>query len=617
MANFLSELKRRNVFKVATIYVVVSWLILQLATIILPVFEIPLWASRLVVVLLALGFPVTLIMAWAFDLTPEGIEWDSKVGKKHVHTHAWDWILGVLLVVAIGLIVNSEIRHWQEPSSQLADRATPATDDADSIRPDTSTVSIAVLPFVNMSGDPENEYFSDGMSEEILNLLAKIPDLKVVGRTSSFVYKGRNEDLRVIGDALGVSTLLEGSVRKSGDRIRITAQLIDASDATHIWSETYDRTMTDVFAVQDDVAASIIDALQILVVTNPTRGRPTESAEAYSIFLKARVAANEYEWLATESLLKEAIEIDPTFAEAYELLAYSYWAMGGTEYDIADAQRLTGEAAAQALTISPDLALANALDSMGDSQNYSMRRTIEALDAAALERPDDTRILDLLIYNLSLVGYMSEALAVAERRVEVDPLSLSANGRMPLALIGVGRVEDGFSALEFFDQLDLDATHWFIGEVYLAFKRDDVAIESFATTLAQYGISDASWVADLVTGGRDTVSGSEYLDRRIPEIAESLPDDYSESLPDELSYWYLYLGHLDRYYELIFDREPQRSKWTNVDDLVATGHSFRALGFTSHPMYLELAAHLGFVDVWEMRGAPDFCEKTNGDWICN
>lgn len=617
MARFLSELKRRNVFKVATIYVVVSWLLLQVATIILPVFEIPLWASRLVVVLLGLGFPLALILAWAFNLTPEGIEWDSDVGKKHVHTHAWDWILGLLLVVAIGLIVNSEIRHWKELSPELVDQAPQSTANADSIQPDRSAASIAVLPFVNMSGDPENEYFSDGMSEEILNLLAKIPDLKVVGRTSSFVYKGRNEDLRVIGEALGVSTLLEGSVRKSGDQIRITAQLIDASDATHIWSETYDRKMTDVFAVQDDVAASIIDALQILVVANPSRGRPTESAEAYSIFLKARVAANEYEWLTTESLLKEAIEIDPKFAEAYELLAYSYWAMGGTEYDIAEAQRLTGEAAAQALTISPDLALAKALNSMGDSQNYSMRKNIEALEAAALERPDDTRILDLLIYNLSLVGYMSEALAVAERRVEVDPLSLSANGRMPLALFGVGRVDDGFAALEFFDQLDLDQTHWFIGEAYLAYKRDDVAVESFEATLAQYGISDATWVAELVSGGRDKVGGSAYLDQRIAEIADSLPDDYAESLPDELSYWYLYFGHLDRYFEMVNALEPHSSKWTNVDDLVTTGHQFRELGFASHPMYLELAKQLGFIDVWETRGPPDFCAKRDGSWVCS
>jgi TolB-like protein len=617
MANFLAELKRRNVFKVATIYVVVSWLLLQIVTLIFPVFDIPMWASRLVVILLAIGFPVAVIMAWAFDLTPDGIEWDATVGEQHVHTHVWDWVLGVLLVVAIGLIVNSEIRNWRGSGTQVVDREAPVNTAQPTATREPIAQSIAVLPFVNMSGDAENDYFSDGMSEEILNLLAKIPNLKVIGRTSSFVYKGQNEDLRVIGRALGVSTLLEGSVRKSGDRIRITAQLIDVSDATHIWSETYDRTMTDVFEVQDDVAASIIDALQILVAANPTRGHPTESAEAYTLFLKARVAANDYEWQTCESLLLEAIEIDPAFAEAYELLAYSYWAMGGTEYNIADAQRLTGEASSHALAIAPDLALAKALYNMGDSNNYSMRRTIEALELAAQERPDDPRILDLLIYNLTLTGYMREALEVAERRVEVDPLSLSANGRMPLALFGVGRVDDGFAAVEFFDQLDLDQTHWFIGEVYLAFNRDDVAIESFDATLAQYGITDTTWVAELVKGGRDPVEGSAYLDRRIPEIVDSLPGDYSEALRDDLSYWYLYLGHLDRYFELIVDLEPQSLKWTNVDDLMATGHAFRELGFTSHPMYLKIAEQLGFIDVWGNRGPPDFCKKQDGSWICN
>ena len=192
--------------------------------------------------------------------------------------------------------------------------------------------SIAVLPFVNMSSDPEQEYFSDGLSEEILNLLAKIPDLKVIGRTSSFAFKGQNQDLRGIGQALGVNTVLEGSVRKSGDRVRITAQLIDVQDGAHIWSESYDRTLNDIFAVQDNVAASIIDALQIHVGVAPTRGRPTESAEAYALFLKARASLNAFEMQDATKFAQMATELDPKFAEAYELLANCYWYLGGGRY---------------------------------------------------------------------------------------------------------------------------------------------------------------------------------------------------------------------------------------------------------------------------------------------
>ena len=196
MARLLAELKRRNVFKVATIYIVVSWLVLQVVSTVFPAFEIPLWASRLVVVLLGLGFPVAVILAWAFDLTPEGIEWDSTEGEKHVHTHAWDWVLAVLLVVAIGLVVSSEFRNWTESSVRLLEQVSEVQDSPNTAESDRMELSIAVLPFVNMSGDPDNEYFSDGLSEEILNLLAKIPDLKVIGRTSSFAFKGMNEDVR-------------------------------------------------------------------------------------------------------------------------------------------------------------------------------------------------------------------------------------------------------------------------------------------------------------------------------------------------------------------------------------------------------------------------------------
>ena len=616
MARLLAELKRRNVFKVATIYIVVSWLVLQVVSTVFPAFEIPLWASRLVVVLLGLGFPVAVILAWAFDLTPEGIEWDSTEGEKHVHTHAWDWVLAVLLVVAIGLVVSSEFRNWTESSVRLLEQVSEVQDSPNTGESDRMELSIAVLPFVNMSGDPDNEYFSDGLSEEILNLLAKIPNLKVIGRTSSFAFKGMNEDLRVIGQSLGVRTLLEGSVRKSGERLRITAQLIDSTDGAHIWSETYDRTMTDIFAVQDDVAAKIIDALQIHVSAVPTRGRPTENTDAYILFLKARIAANAYEWRNAEALLFQAVELDPRFAEAHELLAYSYWRMAGVEVKAAESQKLTGEAAAKALAIDPNLVLAKALDRIGNTESYSLLGEIEAFELAALEQPDYQPILDSLFFNLFKAGYLQEALTVAERIVELDPLSPVANGRMPAALFAVGRTADAFAALQVFDQMGIDRQNWYTGEVNLANKRDRIAIGRFEDDLALFGFPDMTWVEDLVTGARDPATGQAYLDRRIPQIAASMPEQLPFDMQRQLLYWYLFFGFLDRYFEFIFERDLTKSTWTDADNLVTAGAGHPQLGFTAHPKYLEVAELLGIIDVWEQRGPPDFCEKVSGEWVC-
>jgi len=616
MASFLAELKRRNVFKVATIYVVVSWLLLQVVSVVFPVFDIPMWASRLVVILLGLGFPVALLMAWAFDLTPTGIEWDSEKGEHHVHTHVWDWILGILLVVVIGLIVTSEINDWRESSASLSEPASTLPDAPNVSANVATSPSIAVLPFVNMSGDADNEYFSDGMSEEILNLLAKIPALKVIGRTSSFAFKGLNEDLRVIGQALGVTTILEGSVRKSGERVRITAQLVDALDGAHMWSDTYDRTLTDIFAVQDDVASAIIDALQMHIGAIPSRGRPTELTGAYTLFLKARALKNTFNWHDAETTLLQAIELDQNYAEAYELLASVYWGQAGAILEAPEAQKLMGEAAAKALSIDPNLVLARALYQSGNLETYSVRIEIEALERAARAQPDDSWTLGALVLNLIKAGYLQEALTVAERLAELDPLSPLANGRLQVSLVAVGRTGDAFAALERLGKLDFEQDSWYIGEVNLAHKRDNVAIAHFEAGLEQGGITETSWVRELVTGAGDPATGQSFLDRRIPQVVASMPEEYRYLMERRLADWYLYFGFLDRYFEIIFDLDLVDSAWSDADDLITTGTINRPLGFTAHPKFLELAALLGYVDVWEHRGPPDFCEKLNGDWVC-
>jgi TolB-like protein len=241
----LSELRRRNVFRVAIAYAVATWLLIEISATTFPILRLPEWTATLVTVLLIIGFLPAQIFAWAFELTPEGLKKEQEVDRSESITHITGRKLDFIIisVLAIALVVFAVDKFV------LAPDIAPAPDSAQKIVATEAQQSIAVLPFVNMSPDPEQEYFSDGLSEEILNLLAKVPDLKVIGRTSSFSFKGKNEDLRVIGQTLGVRSLLEGSVRKSGDEVRITAQLIDVSDGSHIWSETYNRTLTDIFAV--------------------------------------------------------------------------------------------------------------------------------------------------------------------------------------------------------------------------------------------------------------------------------------------------------------------------------------------------------------------------------
>ena len=593
----VSELRRRNVLRMAVLYVVIAWLIVQVADVLIDLAQLPDWIGTTTLWLLAVGFPIALVFSWFYELTPEGISLERDVDPAESITHVTgrrlDFIVISLLCAAVILFAYD--KWWMgEPPEQ----------------------SIAVLPFVNMSDDPGNEYFSDGMSEEILNLLSRIQDLKVIARTSSFSFKGKNEDVRVIGQTLGVKTVLEGSVRKSGDRVRITVQLIDVSDGSHIWSETYDRTMTDIFTIQDDVAAAIFDALQIHVSTNPTRGRPTENPEAYTLFLKARTLLNAQNGRDAIVLLRRATELDPTFGEALELLAYSYWQQAGTSISTVEGRRLTRETTANALDINPDLAFAKALYRSTGAFNQSGQTTIGAYKQAWRAQPGNTAPMRPLIYDLGIAGYHREAHHIAEQFVELDPLSSVAHYSLGETLFATGHTTEAMAPLLFAFDLHNDYAKWFVPALNLAEEHDDIAITQTETALERDGISDSNWVRDLVAGARDPVNGQAYLDRRIPQILASMPDEYVGEWRNTLTLWYLLFGFVDRYYEVIFEAGPPKV-WTEPDFHMWKGTIFRHGGFTAHPKYLEAAESLGIIDVWEQRGPPDFCEKVGGEWVCN
>lgn len=604
--SLFSEFKRRNVFRIGAAYVIGAWAMLQVIDVVLPILELPNWIAKTVLIILLAGFPVALLLAWAFEMTPEGIKRDEDVDRSQSSIgtagRKLDFvIIGVLSIAVISFALDKFL--GEEPATRIAGGIAYKR-------------SIAVLPFVSISQETGNDYFADGLAEEILHLLSKIPDLKVIGRASSFSFKGKHLDLREIGKILDVQTVLEGSVRTAGERVRISAQLSDTSDASNMWSDSYDRTMSDIFAVQDDVASSIIEALQIHVGTMPSRGRPTDNTDAYSLFLKARVKVNAFEFRAAEQALQNAIQLDPNFAEAYELLAYCYWFLGGTVLNSKDGQKRVGDAAAKALVIDPDLIFAQALDKAANTDPYSFQVEIEALERAMALQPNNPWTFGILVFRLMETGYLTEAVTMAERFVGFDPLSSVAHNRLAEALYAVGRISEAEAALDIAEELGSDAAHWLLGHMNLAEKKDEVAIGHFESFLQQYDYPDELWVRELVTGSRHPVSGEAYLDLRIPQIVASLPEEYAFEIEGTLITWYLFFGFLDRQFDRIFELDLTDSSWTDADVPIWQGTLFRRLGFTAHPKYLELAEEIGLVKLWEERGPPDFCNKIDGEWVC-
>jgi len=306
LRNFFAELQRRHVYKVGAAYAVAGWLVVQIVTQVFPIFEVSALAQRIIVLVIVAGFPITLILTWLFDITSQGIVRTGElsatgenpvVRRERLGTdRKMNYVLALLLVTAIGYFV--------------LDRTVLRRDSAQAT---SNAKSIAVLPLINTSGDPENDYFSDGLSEELIAVLAKIPGLKIIGRSSSFLFKGKSDDSRTIGEKLGVANLLEGSVRKQGDRVRIVAELINAADGRALWSETYDRELKDVFAVQSEIATAVTEQLKIKLLGAPakSRSRVSNTKPSASCAAERSGASDKAVWAAFLALAKASLASAP------------------------------------------------------------------------------------------------------------------------------------------------------------------------------------------------------------------------------------------------------------------------------------------------------------------
>jgi TolB-like protein len=462
--SFVNELKRRNVFRVGIAYVVTSWLLAQILEIVLESFETPVWVMKTVLVILAAGLPVALIFAWAFELTPEGIKKERDVDRAQSITsqtgRKLDFAIIAVLAVALGYFAYDKFAAGPNAGGpQAAPTAhfeAPAPVEPVVDKPKEK--SIAVLPFVNMSEDAGNEYFSDGISEEILNALAKVKELKVAGRTSSFAFRGKEMDLRQIGETLGVEHILEGSVRKFENQVRITAQLIQVEDGFHLWSDSYDRELDNVFAIQDEIATAILQQLKATLLEGEESAvvATRTDSEAYDLYLLAKQRMYERQHLTLQSaaeLLDRAIAIDPDYAPAYAQRGIAAMLMSITSYGDTpqDQARVQGKLYLdKALMLDEDLAEAWAgLGLYYNGPPFQPYKGIEALEKALSINPNLINASNWLVLNYWGVNRMDEALAQLDKIEDRDPLYKPAIGNRVWQLGNMGR---GDEAREFLNE---------------------------------------------------------------------------------------------------------------------------------------------------------------------
>ena len=484
-AGLWAELRRRNVIRMAGLYLVGAWLIVQIAETLLPAFDVPGWVLRATIILLAIGFVPALIFSWVFELTPDGLRREHEVDRA---TSVVDHTARKLDIAVIVLLIGvAAMLAWSQfgraPSTTLQTDVASNDTAAESAPP---ARSIAVLAFADLSADGDQAYFADGIAEELLNLLARVDGFKVAARTSSFKFKGQQADIVEIGRALNVETVLEGSVRKDGNQVRVTAQLINVSDGFHIWSNSYDRELDSIFTMQDEIATAIVQALKLtLDIDSATVGR-TENAAAYDHYLRGRQLAREpisSELLRAIEQFQQAIAIDPEFAAAYAGIAAAWvWLEDYGGVKSTEAFPLAEQAARRALEIDPNSA--EALAAMAFVLDRYHTREVEAghyFKRAIAANPSYVLAYNLYGDVLYDLGDYEEMLAVHRRAVELDPLSAYIKSRLASKLIEVGEFDEAHDILTgvLAEAPDSDFAREELGNLYAVQNRQAEALEQY------------------------------------------------------------------------------------------------------------------------------------------
>jgi TolB-like protein len=518
--SFFAELKRRNVYKVAIAYAVVGWLLVQVATQVFPFLEIPNWAIRLIILLVAIGFPIALIIAWAFELTPEGLKRTEDVelppgsGSKN---RTWIYVALIGAALSVGLFFIGRYTAGGHPTPRRS---------AAAIAPQKS---IAVLPLLNESGDPRDEYFSDGLSEELIAALGQIKDLKVIGRSSSFRFKDRKEETKTIGEKLGVSTLLEGTVRKQGDKVRIVAELVSAPDGISLWTRTFDRELKDIFAVQQEIARAVAESLKVTLLGSEEKSTQpaTNSVEAHNAYLQAHFHSqrrNIEDYRKAITYFDRAIELDPNYALAYAERSETWTLIGDRTGQRPTAYPKARSDAEKAVAIAPALAEAHAaLGWVRAFTEWKFAEGLSELQRAKELSPANPTANDLLARVMVYGGRIEDAERQARQAVELDPLSAATQFILGRVLFYAGKLDEADAAGRKMAELQPSASSSHRWQVLVAVQRGDGetalreaqlepddGFRPFELALAQYVRGDRkaadAALADLVANGRNSLA---------------------------------------------------------------------------------------------------------------
>jgi serine/threonine-protein kinase len=443
---FLAELKRRHVYRVAIAYAVVAWLLIQVATQVFPFFEIPNWVVRLVVLVSVLGFPISLIIAWAFEMTPQGMKRAEEIAPNeyipHWSTRKFAALIVTIAVLATGVLMFQLVRSKPTSPAQITAAEMP------------SQKSIAVLPLLNESGDPGDEYFSDGLSEELIAALAQVRGLKVIGRSSSFRFKDKKEESKAIGEKLGVSTLLEGTVRKQGDQVRIVAELINAADGSELWSRTFDRELKDIFAVQSEIAMAVATSLELTVLganEKSAQNAATKSVEAHNAYLQGHFyfeRRNLEDYRKSVGFFDQAIHLDPGYALAYAERSEAWaWIGDLSSEKQKEAWAAAGTDAEKAVAIDPHLAEAHAaLGWVRFFIEWKFAEGLAELGRAQELSPWNPTANDLMARVVVYLGQFQEAEKLARQAIELDPLGYQARTSLARVLSAEGKLDEAEAA---------------------------------------------------------------------------------------------------------------------------------------------------------------------------
>jgi len=443
---FLAELKRRHVYRVAIAYAVVAWLLIQVATQVFPFFEIPNWVVRLVVLVSVLGFPISLIIAWAFEMTPQGMKREEEIAPNeyipHWSTRKFAALIVTIAMLATGVLMLQLVRSKPTSPAQITAAAMP------------SQKSIAVLPLLNESGDPGDEYFSDGLSEELIAALAQVRGLKVIGRSSSFRFKDKKEESKAIGEKLGVSTLLEGTVRKQGDQVRIVAELINAADGSELWSRTFDRELKDIFAVQSEIAMAVATSLELTVLganEKSAQNAATKSVEAHNAYLQGHFyfeRRNLEDYRKSVGFFDQAIHLDPGYALAYAERSEAWaWIGDLSSEKQKEAWAAAGTDAEKAVAIDPHLAEAHAaLGWVRFFIEWKFAEGLAELGRAQELSPWNPTANDLMARVVVYLGQFQEAEKLARQAIELDPLGYQARTSLARVLSAEGKLDEAEAA---------------------------------------------------------------------------------------------------------------------------------------------------------------------------